>query len=157
MAGRTPAAPTGLDRRWRALADELAGPAYRTAMSRLTGIDLAELDLEVNAFSYAPGAYQDPHPDLPEKVVTHVLWFNDAWASRDGGCLRILRSADPDDIARELTPDLGWSAVFVRSDRSWHCVTPVADGTRARSPSVVATFHLPGSVSSMWRPADTEV
>ena len=150
MGSRTPAEPTGLDRWWRALAEELAGDAYRTAMSRLTGVDLDELDLEVNVFSYAPGAYQDPHPDLPEKLVTHVLWFNDGWASRDGGCLRILRSADPDDIARELTPDLGWSAVFVRSDRSWHCVSPVAEGAGVDRRSVVATFHLPGAASSMW-------
>ena len=79
--------PEELDPTWRALADDLAGDAYRASLGRLTGIDLSDLALEVNVFSYPHGGYQEPHPDLPEKVVTHVLWFNEGWEASHGGCL----------------------------------------------------------------------
>ena len=77
MGGRSAVRPQELDPIWRALADDLAGDAYRAALARLTGVDLAPLDLEANVFSYPTGGFQDPHPDLPEKVVTHVIWFNE--------------------------------------------------------------------------------
>lgn len=150
MGRATPVRPQALDPRWRQLADELAGPAYRTALSRLTGVELDPLDLEANLFSYGPGAFQEAHPDLPEKVVTHVLWFNEDWEEDFGGCLRILRSSDPEDVARELLPSLGWSALFVRSASSWHSVTPVSDAAPADRRALVVTFHRPGSLSSMW-------
>lgn len=142
--------PQELEPAWRALADDLAGDGYRAALSHLTGVDLRDLDLEANVFSYPVGGYQQPHPDLPEKVVTHVLWFNEAWEARHGGCLRILHSNDETDVAEELLPELGWSAVFVRSDTSWHSVTAVTNDAPVDRRAVVATFHRPGSPSTMW-------
>lgn len=152
MGSSTPARPAGLDTTWRTLAAELAGAAYREALSRLTGVDLTGLDLEANVFSYPPGSFQEPHPDLPEKIVTHVLWFNEAWDASHGGCLRILRSSDEADVARELLPELGFSAVFVRSERSWHSVTAIADDAPLDRRAVVATFYRPGSTSTMFPP-----
>lgn len=150
MGERSAVRPQELDPIWRALADDLAGDAYRAALSRLTGVDLTPLALEVNVFSYPAGGFQEPHPDLPEKVVTHVLWFNESWRASYGGCLRILNSSDEQDVAEELLPELGWSAVFVRSDRSWHSVTEVTDGAPLDRRAVVVTFHRPGSPSTMW-------
>lgn len=150
MGGSNGVRPHELDPAWRALADDLGGPRYRAVVSRLTGVDLSELDLEANVFFYPQGGYQEPHPDLPEKVVTHVLWFNEGWEAHFGGCLRILNSHDPDDLHCELLPSLGWSAVFVRSEYSWHSVTAVADDAPLGRRAVVATFYRPGSTSTMW-------
>jgi polysaccharide pyruvyl transferase WcaK-like protein len=150
MGATTATTPSGLQPVWRSLAEVLASQDYRDAISSLTGVDLTDHELEANAFAYPVGSFQDPHPDLPEKVVTHVLWFNETWRSEHGGCLRILRSKDPADVAHELLPLLGWSAVFVRSDDSWHAVPEVVAGAPADRRAVVATFHLPGSRSSMW-------
>lgn len=150
MGSRNLVRPHELDPVWRALADDLASDAYRAAMSRLTGVDLTYLDLEANLFSYPIGGHQDPHPDLPEKVVTHVLWFNQGWRASHGGCLRILNSRDEQDVAEELLPELGWSAVFVRSDDSWHSVTAVTADAPVDRRAVVATFFRPGSPSTMW-------
>lgn len=150
MDRSTPVRPHALDPRWRQLAADLAGPAYRAALSHATGVDLTPLHLEANLFSYGVGSFQEPHPDLPEKVVTHVLWFNEDWQAGHGGCLRILRSRDPEDVHRELLPSLGWSALFVRSASSWHSVTPVTDAAPMDRRALVVTFHRPGSVSSMW-------
>lgn len=152
MGASTAARPAGLDDTWRALATELAGHPYREALSALTGVDLTGLDLEANVFSYPPGSFQEPHPDLPEKIVTHVLWFNEAWDVSYGGCLRILRSSDEADVAHELLPELGWSAVFVRSEHSWHSVTAIVDDAPLDRRAVVATFYRPGSTSTMFPP-----
>ncbi len=140
---------------WRGLARDLLSPDYRTAVSRLTVCDLTDALLEVNVFHYGSGASLGPHPDLSDKIVTHVLYFNQSWDRKDGGCLTILRSADATDIVAEVAPVVGSSAVFVRSENSWHAVSRVvSEGCPSRR-SLTATFYRAGSVSTLWPPDDT--
>jgi SM-20-related protein len=147
--------PEALSSAWRALASDLMSPAYRAAMSSLTGFDLGTAPLEVNVFHYPPGGSMGAHPDLRDKIVTHVLYFNRSWNDDDGGCLSILRSSDARDIVRTVSPVVGNSTVLVRSDNSWHAVSPVIKSCRYSRRSVTATFYHPGSVSTMWPPGDT--
>ena len=137
---------------WRALARDLLSPGYRSAMSTLTGYDLAHAPMEVNVFHYGPGASLGAHPDLPDKLVTHVLYFNRSWNPADGGCLSILRSPNPADMAAEIVPVVGNSAVIVRSDNSWHAVSRVVSDSASSRRSVTVTFYRPGSISTMWPP-----
>jgi hypothetical protein len=147
--------PEELSGAWLELAHDLLSPEYRAAMSRLTGYDLASVPVEANVYHYGPGACLGPHLDLPIKRVTHVLYFNDAWDTRDGGCLAILRSKNPDDVAAVIPPLVGTSAVLVRSDGSWHSVQRVVRSCRRSRRCVTITFYSPGSVSPMWPPGDT--
>lgn len=147
--------PDDLSEAWRALANDLLSPEYRAAMTALTGCDLTHAPMEVNVFHYGPGGSMDPHPDLPAKVVTHVLYFNRAWNGANGGCLRILRSANLADVAAEIPPVVGRSAVIVRSDNSWHAVSQVAGDSPLSRRAITVTFYRPGSVSTMWPPGDT--
>jgi SM-20-related protein len=140
---------------WIALAHDLLSPAYRVALSLLIGCDLRSAPMEVNVFHYGPGSNLGPHADLRDKLVTHVLYFNRSWNREDGGCLTILRSADPADIAAEIAPVVGNSSVLARSEQSWHAVSRVVDNCRASRRSLTATFYRPGSVSTMWPPGDT--
>jgi SM-20-related protein len=140
---------------WLELAHDLLSPEYRTAMSLLTAYDLTAAPIEVNVFHYGPGSSLGPHLDLPAKLVTHVLYFNTAWDPAEGGCLSILRSKDPGDVAARILPLAGNSSVLVRSDRSWHAVQPVVDGSRRSRRSVTVTFYRKGAVSTMWPPGDT--
>jgi SM-20-related protein len=140
---------------WRELGEDLLSPEYRSAMSLLTGLDLTAVPIEANVYHYGPGASLGPHLDLPYKLVTHVLYFNRTWNAKDGGNLSILRSADPDDMATQVLPLVGNSAVLVRSDHSWHAVQRVAEGCRSSRRSLTVTFYAPGSVSPMWPPGDT--
>ena len=147
--------PEDLSDWWLRLAHDLLSPAYRIAVSLLTGCDLTTVPMEVNVFHYGPRACLGPHPDLPDKLVTHALYFNGSWNREDGGCLSILRSADPMDVAAEIAPIAGNSAVLVRSENSWHAVSRVISGCRWSRRSLTATFYRPGSVSTMWPPGDT--
>lgn len=144
-----------LSEAWLSLAHDLLSPAYRIAVSSLTGCDLTTVPMEVNVFHYGPGARLGPHADLKDKIATHVLYFNRSWNGDDGGCLTILRSADPADVAAEIVPIVGNSAVLVRSEKSWHAVSRVVNGCRWSRRSLTATFYQPGSVSTMWPPEDT--
>lgn len=154
MGADTVSEAEALSAPWRELAADLLSPAYRRAMSRLTGCDLTEVPIEVNVFHYGPGAWLGPHVDLKDKIVTHVLYFNEVWDERDGGCLTILRSSDASDTHAAIAPIIGNSSVLVRSDNSWHAVSRVAPGCRRSRRSLTVTFYRPGSISTMWPPGD---
>ena len=143
-----------LSKAWLALANDLLSPDYRAAMSVLTGYDLTKMPMEANVCHYGPGGNLDAHKDLPEKIVTHVLYFNHSWNPADGGCLTILRSADLSDVAAEISPIVGYSSVLVRSDNSWHAVSRVVNPAVPSRRSMTVTFYRPGSVSTMWPPGD---
>jgi len=139
---------------WRSLAEDFLSASYRNALSELTGCDLSAAPLEVNVFHYGPGASLGVHSDLPDKIVTHVLYFNESWDLKDGGCLSILSANDPAAVVAEIPPIVGSSAVLVRSAHSWHAVSPVANDCHASRRSLTATFYRAGSVSSMWPPGE---
>jgi len=142
--------PGSLSPIWRTLVNDLASPEYRAALSRLTGIDLSDAPLEVNLFHYGPRSLLEPHCDLPDKILTHVLYFNDVWNPADGGCLRILRSSNADDVVAEIPPIVGSSAILVRSESSWHGVPEVRRGVTRSRRSLTATFYRPGSTSTLF-------
>lgn len=142
--------PQALSPQWLGLSKCLCSTAYRQAMSELTGLDLSRSPMEANVFHYGPGANLGPHPDLGDKLVTHILYFNAVWNPEDGGCLQILGSADPDHILAEVAPIIGNSAILVRSDNSWHAVSRVVDHCRSSRRSLTVTFYRPGATSSMW-------
>lgn len=147
--------PEGLSEAWRELARDFLSPNYRAAISSLTGLDLGDAHLEVNVFHYPPGSSHGAHPDHRDKIVTHVLFFNNSWNDADGGCLTILGSGNPKDVVRSVSPVVGNSAVLVRSDNSWHAVSPVAKDCRETRRSLTATFYRSGSSGTLWPPADT--
>ncbi len=146
--------PDNLSTAWQALGQDLLSPEYRQAMSMLTGYDLAHIAMEANLYHYSAGAHQGPHCDLPAKLVVHVLYFNQNWVQTDGGCMTILKSANPNDIASELLPNVGNSSVFVRSPHSWHAVQPVKSNAPTSRRSLVVTFYKPGSISTLWPPGE---
>jgi Rps23 Pro-64 3,4-dihydroxylase Tpa1-like proline 4-hydroxylase len=146
--------PQALSPHWMALAQDLRSSAYRQALSALTGLDLSVAPMEVNLFHYGPGSNLGPHPDLADKVVTHILYFNDSWNPARGGCLQILGSRDPDSVFEQIPPVVGNSAVLVRSDTSWHAVSRVVDDSPVSRRSITVTFYRPGSTSSMWPEGD---
>ncbi len=118
---------------WRQLVDEVTGTAYRDALAELTSSDLGCLQLEARLTRYSPGCWIEPHTDRADKVVTHLMYFNEPWRTEWLGDFRVLRSSDMEDYAERVPPHLGTSVVMVRSERSWHGVPPVqADIPQAR-------------------------
>ena len=154
MGADAPSRVECLSPAWRRLAEALLSAEYRAAMSRLTGMELADLPVEVNVFHYGRRAWLGPHVDLEDKVVSHVFYFNEVWDEDDGGCLTILRSADMTEAVKVVPPLVGNSVVLVRSDNSWHAVSRVRDRCRTSRRSMAVTFYRPGSLSTMWPEGD---
>lgn len=150
MGAGSATAPERLSPQWRALITDLLSDGYRDAVSRATGLDLSEAVVEVNAIRFGPGAWLGPHVDLKEKIATHILYFSEEWDPANGGCLHVLNSRDESDRRAEILPLAGNSALLVRSERSWHAVSPVAKRCNATRKNINVIFHLPGSVSTMW-------
>jgi len=155
MGADKPTQAHSLSDAWRRLAEDLLSPAYRDALSQFTGVDLSTLPLEANAFHYGRSAWLGPHVDLEDKIVTHVLYFNESWSESDGGCLTILGSGDMAQVVKTIPPVIGNSSVLVRSTNSWHAVTRVVDTCRISRRSVAITFYRPGSPSTMWPAGNT--
>ena len=146
--------PGRLHPAWRALIGDLLSDRYRNALSAATGLDLSDAPMEINAVHFGAGAWLGPHVDLKDKIATHILYFNETWDAADGGCLQILRSRDDADREAEILRIVGGSALLVRSDDSWHSVSPVARGCRTSRKNINVIFHLPGSISTMWPPGE---
>jgi hypothetical protein len=155
MGAQSPTDAEHLSPAWRQLAADLLSTEYRRAMSRLTNLNLEDLVIEANIFHYGPNDWMGPHLDLKEKVVTHVLYFNDSWNPADGGCLNILRSSTPSDVHAEVPPIVGNSVVLVRSDKSWHSVSRNVGASGRSRRSMTVTFYPKGCNSTMWPPGVT--
>jgi len=154
MGAAAPARVQFLSQAWRDLAQDLLSAEYREVMSRLTGLQLADLPIEANVFHYGRKAWLGPHVDLPDKIVTHIFYFNEIWNTEDGGCLAILSDNDMTRPVKIIPPLVGNSAVVVRSDHSWHAVSHVRDKSRSSRRSLTVTFYRPGSLSTLWPNGD---
>lgn len=61
------------------------------------------------------------HTDSTDKVVTCLLYLNEADWAEPSGRLRLLRSGTSlDDMIAEVPPNGGTLVVFKRTDNSWH-------------------------------------
>jgi len=130
-------------------------PRYRAAMTELTGLDLTHLPMEAYFCHYGSGAWLGPHIDLKDKLATHIFYFNVDWKVADGGYLNVLRSGDEADVVDRILPNVGNSAILVRSERSWHSVARVAERCERSRRSLNVIFYRPEAVSTMWPPGDS--
>lgn len=131
----------GISGFWLRLCGELGSPEHRDAITRLTGVDVKMAPMEVSFRCYENNSWLAPHCDLPDKLVSQLFYFNDVWNCGWGGCLRILRSAEINDIHCELPPRLGSSVVLVRSESSWHAVPQVRAQQRLVRKSLQISFY----------------
>jgi SM-20-related protein len=144
------ALPTTLHPEWRQVALQLGNESYRRALGRAVGRDLGKAGVEASVWRWDTGTNLGPHRDLASKIVTQVFYFNVAWRPEWGGCLWILRSQQAHDLHAELPPRLGSSSLLVRSQNSWHSVTPVAPAAPGPRLSLIVTWFQAGAESPVW-------
>lgn len=94
----------------------------RGALNR--SLQLGAFDLELHWALYPPGAHYARHSDRLRgsraRVVSLVLYLNEAWQPRDGGALRLYLGAH---ATRDVAPRAGTLVAFL-SDRFEHEVLP---------------------------------
>ena len=103
-----------------AFLDEIKGPEFAAAIERKFDVDLDGLRPVVTVRAHAQKSDGNIHTDAPSKVLTALIYLNQAWES-EGGRLRLMRNErDFDDYIAEVPPIAGTLLLFKRSDNSWH-------------------------------------
>jgi SM-20-related protein len=103
-----------------ALMDELRGERFAAVMGEKFAMDLAALPTTVTVRKYCERTDGNIHTDHRSKVLTVLVYFNEAWP-HEAGQLRLLRNRhDIDDYAAEVPPLGGTLLAFRRTDHSWH-------------------------------------
>ena len=105
------------------LVGELEGDAFRAAVARKFGLDLADAPTMLTVRGCTREKDGRIHTDSVAKRVTILLYLNpetEAWARREG-CLRLLRSpTDLESYAVEVPPVNGTLLVFPNGPTTWH-------------------------------------
>jgi hypothetical protein len=107
--------------RFKALIQELEGPELTEALSQKFGKDLHPYPRLTTIMRRSHAKYGAIHTDSASKIMTLLVYMNDAWSADDGGRLRALyddKHFEP--YAVEVSPTMGNIFAFLRSDKSWH-------------------------------------
>lgn len=113
-----------------ALIAELETPPFRQVVERKFGVDLADRPTLFTVRGICGPHDGQIHTDSRTKIITALIYLNQAWAP-DGGRLRVLRNGeDLDAVAAETPPDFGTLLMFRRSEHSWHGHKPFSGPRR---------------------------
>lgn len=107
----------------------LEGPAMRAAFAAKFDMDLDGRPTMVTVRGQAQLKDGSIHTDSASKLITVLVYMNEAWEA-PGGRLRLLRSPDNlDDVITEVPPAAGTLLAFKVTRNSWHGHAP-ASGPR---------------------------
>ena len=99
---------------------EIEGPEMRDAFARKFDVDLAGRPTMVTVRGQAQAKDGRIHTDSATKIITVLVYMNEAWEA-PGGRLRLLRSnASLDDMVAEVPPAAGTLLAFLVTPHSWH-------------------------------------
>ncbi|CAQ82713.1 MULTISPECIES: 2OG-Fe(II) oxygenase family protein [Photorhabdus] len=111
---------------WQILYQEVSSVQYRDAILKAIDLDISGLKFKMGFYKYyRTGDWISPHKDKPEKILNHVMFFNETWNCANGGQFLGLRSQNMDDIVFEVEPLVGNSVFFEPRENSWHAVRPL--------------------------------
>lgn len=119
-----------LDKRWMEVAADLLSEEYREVLSDITEIDLRTLKMRATFHTFNEMYSCRPHLDDEWERVVHLLYLDGTDSVDDGGLFQVLTSSDPKDLVAEVAPRPNQGIVQVRSENSWHCVTPPTAGKK---------------------------
>jgi SM-20-related protein len=100
------------------LINELDSPDFRQAVEEQFSVDLKGPTI-FTVRGYCRQADGKIHTDSESKIITVLLYMNPKWATQ-GGRLRILNGPDVNDVAAEVSPEVGNLLIFRRCDYSFH-------------------------------------
>lgn len=129
-AGSFPVGDLDFGARFREFLAELEGPDFRAAIERAFDIDLTGRPTMVTVRGHARPRDGRIHNDSRTKLITVLVYLNEAWEA-EGGRLRLLRSSDNlEDVVAEVPPQAGTLLAFRVTENSWHGHLPVTGPRR---------------------------
>jgi SM-20-related protein len=119
-SGLLPVEATRPGPRFRQLIEELQSEEVARAFSEKFGVDLVGRPQMITVRGRCTARDGRIHTDTETKLITVLIYFNEAWEAK-GGRLRLLHSpTDLNDMIGEVPPDAGTMIAFRRSERSYH-------------------------------------
>ena len=110
---------------------EMDQPRFRKIVEDKFNVDLTDKPTMYTVRGNCRAKDGSIHRDSETKVITVLLYMNEAWDT-DGGRLRILRNQhDMNDYVAEVPPHGGTLLMFKRADNSWHGHEPFEGKRRA--------------------------
>ncbi len=109
---------------------DLESPEMARAAGGKLGLDLSSSPTMVTVRGQSRAADGKIHTDSRTKLVTALIYMNEAWESPRGR-LRLVRSAtDLNDIVAEVPPERGTLLLFRNGPNAWHGFEPFAGPRR---------------------------
>jgi SM-20-related protein len=107
------------------LIEEIRSPEIEGILEQKLEVSLRDKPLMITVRGHCHPRDGSIHTDSKDKIVTCLLYLNDAAWESTTGRLRFLRNGfDIDDALAEAPPLGGTLVAFKRSDCSWHGHTP---------------------------------
>jgi hypothetical protein len=120
-AGSHPPSGLKIEGGFKNLMDELLGEPFKRAVEEKFAIDLDNRPTMYTVRGFCRARDGKIHTDSETKLITVLLYMNDAAWPSDSGRLRLLRNGtDLENYTEEVEPAGGTLLVFKRSNNSWH-------------------------------------
>jgi SM-20-related protein len=117
--------------KFRQLIEELESPELSEVMSQRMGLDLHPYPRLTTIRKISQAKDGRSHTDGTAKVMTLLVYMNDAWKDDGAGRLRVLYGPDGfEPYKLEVPPTMGTMFAFLRADNSWHGHPPFAGERR---------------------------
>ena len=130
--GSHPPASLKIEGVFKELIDEMLDTPFRKAVEEKFDIDLTDRPTMYTVRGFCRARDGKIHTDSKTKIITVLLYMNDASWESSTGRLRILRNgSDLENYAAEIEPAGGTLLIFRRSDTSWHGHHPFEGKRRA--------------------------
>jgi hypothetical protein len=114
-----------------AFLDTLRDAPFARAMGAKLGLALEDKPVMITVRGHCRASDGAIHVDSSGKLVTVLIYMNNAWEA-PGGQLRLLRNGhDIEDYAVELPPDAGTMLAFPCAPNAWHGHQPFEGERRA--------------------------
>ena len=106
--------------RFKALIEELESDEFSRIMGEKFGIDLVSCPRLTTIMKRSQPKYGSIHTDGPSKVMTMLIYMNDAWDAPTAGRLRVLYDGkNYEPFAVEVPPTMGTMFAFLLADNTW--------------------------------------
>lgn len=113
-----------------AFCDELQSPRVTAIVAEKLGMDLSSAPTMITVRGQSRAKDGKIHTDSRTKLVTALIYMNDAWESPRGR-LRLVRSEhDLNDVITEVPPEQGTLLLFKNEPNAWHGFEPFSGPRR---------------------------
>ncbi len=130
--GSHPPAGLKIAGHFKELIDELLEPAFQSIVEEKFNVDLTDRPTMYTVRGFCRARDGQIHTDSKTKIITVLLYMNDASWESSTGRLRLLRNgSDLENYVTEVEPSGGTLLIFKRSDNSWHGHHPFEGKRRA--------------------------